>query len=66
MHKCSVMTSALHVQMLLSMQQCNDEALALRVAIAITGNRVARLDSPMVSKALDDMAAMTRAALSEE
>jgi hypothetical protein len=51
--------------MLLSMQQCNDEALALRVAVAISGNRLARLDSPMASKALDDIAAKTRAVLPE-
>ena len=51
--------------MLLSMQQCNDEALALHVAVAVSSNRLARLDSPMASKALEDIAATTRAVLPE-
>lgn len=53
-------------QMLFSMQQLNDEALGLRVAVAITGNRLARLDSPMASKALEEWAAQAHALLSEE
>ena len=52
--------------MLLSLQMLSDEALELRVAVAITANRVARLDNPMLSKALDDMAAEARAVCSEE
>ncbi len=52
--------------MLFSMQQLNDEALGLRVAVAITGNRLARLDSPMASRALEEWAAQAHALLSEE
>ena len=54
------------VQMLLSLQMLNDEALELRVAVAITANRVARLDNPMLSKALEDMAAEARAVHCED